>query len=245
VRTQSECGGRAGRYAPALVVTTGEGVSTLEHLAEMDRLLRDIQLELDPDRAPAPPLEATTPEAPSPPEPGTTTPEAQPPTDPGTTAPGPETAPAPPRGEPDSGASSPIGAERTAPGPVPPPEPEPSGPDPQLQALSQLAARLVASMRELLDGYEQFLVRLPLAPALPRPSATRPSATRPSATARARASAGREAPDVTVAAGPFASLDALRAFELAVSRLPGVRDVAVRGYEGADRAIIEVRLEQV
>jgi hypothetical protein len=40
------------------------------------------------------------------------------------------------------------------------------------------------------------------------------------------------------------SVDALRAFERAVSRLPGVREVAVRGYEGADRAIIEVRLDR-
>jgi hypothetical protein len=49
---------------------------------------------------------------------------------------------------------------------------------------------------------------------------------------------------VTLAAGPFATLEALREFEQAVSRLPGVREVAIRGYEGTDRAIIEVRLDQ-
>jgi hypothetical protein len=49
---------------------------------------------------------------------------------------------------------------------------------------------------------------------------------------------------VTLSAGPFASLEALHEFERAVSRIPDVRDVAVRGYEGTDRAIIEVRLHR-
>ena len=38
-------------------MTTGEHASTAEHLAEMDRLLRDIQVELEPGREPAPALE--------------------------------------------------------------------------------------------------------------------------------------------------------------------------------------------
>jgi hypothetical protein len=99
---------------------------------------------------------------------------------------------------------------------------------PQLHALSELSARLLASIRELLAGYERVLVPA----ASPAPSARR--------TPRHRS----ESPDVTLAAGPFVSLEALREFERAVSRLPGVRDVAVRGYEGTDRAIIEVRLDQ-
>jgi hypothetical protein len=99
---------------------------------------------------------------------------------------------------------------------------------PQLQALSELSGRLVASMRELLAGYERVLAPS----ASPRPPARRPARQRP------------DSPDVTLAAGPFASLEALRDFEQAVSRLPRVRDVAVRGYEGTDRAIIEVRLDQ-
>jgi hypothetical protein len=171
-------------------VTTGEGVSTLEHLAEMDRLLRDIQVELDPEREAPPALQAPPPPAQE---------AAPPPADP--------------------------------PPPVQPPEP--SG---QLQALGQLAARLLASMRELLDGYEQFLVQIP--------SVSLPAPARPAAVARPSPAPRRDVPDVTVAAGPFVSVDALRAFEGAVSRLPGVREVAVRGYEGADRAIIEVRLDR-
>ncbi len=177
-------------------MSTGEQASNLEHLAEMDRLLRDIQVELDPARDPAPALEA-------PPLDAT-----------------PETLEAPPP------------AQVSGRAPV-------SGSTPQFQAFSQLAARLLASMRELLDGYEQFLVQIPAVdPPVSTPATPRPPARPPPATPR------RDVPDVTVAAGPFVSIDALRSFEHAVSRLPGVRDVAVRGYEGSDRAIIEVRLDR-
>jgi hypothetical protein len=47
---------------------------------------------------------------------------------------------------------------------------------------------------------------------------------------------------VEVSAGPFPSMDALREFERAIAALPGVREVAVRGYESGNRAIIEVQL---
>jgi hypothetical protein len=182
-------------------VTTGEHASIPEHLAEMDRLLRDIQVELDPTREPAPALEASPPLG---------------------------------RDAPDYGALGPeVAEEEQTP-------PEPAKPTAQLHALSQLAARLVASMRELLDGYEQFLVQIPAVdvPPPPAPAPSRMPIRPPAAPPR------RDEPDVTVAAGPFASLDALCAFEQAVSGLPGVRDVVVRGYEGADRAIIEVQLER-
>lgn len=181
-------------------MTTGDGVSTLEHLAEMDRLLRDIQLELGTGREPAPALSSLPPAAP-PPQPTTAAP---------TQPANPEPAPAPGRA---------------------------IHPDPDLQDLTRLTARLLASMRELLDGYEQVLVpprsRDPLRTARPR-SAAGP---RPSTTTR------HGDHGVTVNAGPFASVEALQAFEASVARLPGVRDVAVRGYEGSDRAIIEVRLD--
>lgn len=50
------------------------------------------------------------------------------------------------------------------------------------------------------------------------------------------------APEVTVAAGPFPSIDALRDFERALAGIAGVSDVRVRAFEGADRAIIDVTL---
>ena len=72
-------------------------------------------------------------------------------------------------------------------------------------------------MRELLAGYERVLAPR----ARPRPEPAR----------------------VTLSAGPFASIEALREFEAALSHLRGVREVVVRGYEGTDRAIIDVRLD--
>jgi hypothetical protein len=89
-----------------------------------------------------------------------------------------------------------------------------------------MSVTLLASIRGLLDGYERLLtetassLRTPVAPATER-----------------------SAPQATVSAGPFASTEALRQFEQAVSALRGVREVTVRGYQGADRAIIEVRLD--
>jgi hypothetical protein len=49
--------------------------------------------------------------------------------------------------------------------------------------------------------------------------------------------------EVTLSVGPFADTGALRAFERALAELPGVHRVVVRGYEGEDRAIIDVDLE--
>jgi hypothetical protein len=84
----------------------------------------------------------------------------------------------------------------------------------QVEALTELRASLLVSIRALLDGYEAAL----------------------------RASPGE--PDaLALAAGPFRSIDAVRAFERRLSALPEVREVSRRGYEGTDRAIVEVRLE--
>ena len=107
------------------------------------------------------------------------------------------------------------------------PAPPPPIPDPvldrQTRALTELSERLIASMRELLDGYERVLAPRALA----RPAPARPALAL--------------AP-VALTAGPFASIEALREFEEALSHLRGVREVTVRGYEGPDRAIIDVRL---
>ena len=172
---------------------SSQGASTLgPHLEEMDRLLHDVQAELAPDREPRPALVAAA--IPDPPAP----------------------APPPPVPEPP-----PI------PEPVPPPIPEPAPPPPPLEPaldsahqiglLTELTERLLASMREVLDGYERVLA--PAARPRPVPAA-----------------------GVTMSAGPFASIEALREFEAALSHVRGVREVVVRGYEGTDRAILDVRL---
>jgi hypothetical protein len=76
-------------------------------------------------------------------------------------------------------------------------------------------------MRELLDGYEAVLGRAG-APAAPQPAPEREP--------------------VSVVAGPFDSTAALREFERALERIPGVREVSVRGYRPGNRAVIEVHL---
>ena len=84
----------------------------------------------------------------------------------------------------------------------------------QVGALTELRASLLVSIRALLDGYEAAL------PASPG-----------------------DAEVLSLAAGPFRSIAAVRAFERRLSELPEVRAVSRRGYEGTDRAIVEVRLE--
>ncbi len=193
-----------------------ERASTLEaHLAEMDRMLRDVQAELAPDRDPRPALvpdrdpgPALVPEAP----------EAAIP-DPPVPAPPPPPIPEPPPPPPVPGPPPPPPAEPPVPAepPPPPPIPEPAlDAGVQIRALIELSERLIASMRELLDGYERVL--------------TLPHRRRPEPT------------HVSMSAGPFPSMEALHDFEAALSRVRGVRDVVVRGYEGTDRAIIDVRL---
>ena len=186
---------------------SSERASTLGgHLEELDQLLYDVQAELAPDRNPRPVLVSEAalaipdPPAPAPPPPA---PLPEPPPQPPT----PEPPPPPPPAEPPAV-------------PEPPPIPAPAlDPRHQVEALTELSERLVASMRELLVGYERVL-----APASGR-----------------RAEPAAPAP-VTLLAGPFASIEALREFEAGLSHLHGVREVTVRGYEGTDRAIIDVRL---
>jgi hypothetical protein len=190
---------------------SSERASTLgEHLEELDRLLYDVQAELAPDRNPRPVLMSEVsdaalaiPDAPVPaPAPDPPAPAPPPP------APLPEPPPQPPTEPPAV--------------PEPPPIPAPAlDSRDQVEALTELSERLVASMRELLVGYERVL-----APASGRRPEPAPPASAP----------------VTLLAGPFPSIEALREFEAALSHLRGVRDVTVRGYEGTDRAIIDVRL---
>jgi hypothetical protein len=197
---------------------SSERASTLgAHLEELDRLLYDVQAELAPDRDPRPVLASgvsgvsgvseSALAVPDPPAPA--------PSPPG---PLPEPPPAPPTPEPPPPPPPP-----SIPEPPPIPEPALAATTYQVEALTELTERLVASMRELLAGYERVLAPKSARPA-PAPVAPAPTA------------------QVTLVAGPFTSIDALREFEAALSHLRGVRDVSVRGYEGTDRAIIDVRL---
>jgi hypothetical protein len=115
------------------------------------------------------------------------------------------------------------GRERAALRAVPAPEaPVAERIDPirQLAALTELQERLLHSIRELLSAYEAVFARLDQ----PNPEAT--------------------VHEFRVSAGPFTSTAALRAFEQTLSGMAGVREVSVRSYEGEDRAIVDVRLDE-
>jgi hypothetical protein len=98
---------------------------------------------------------------------------------------------------------------------------EPAGPPPTADAQPrtdpspELARRLLASVRELLAGYEAVL-----------------------------ATPERRSGTVALSAGPFTGTAALRQFERDLVGIPGVREVTLRGFEGADRAIVEVQLDE-
>jgi len=89
----------------------------------------------------------------------------------------------------------------------------------QRATVAEPQIRLLASLRELLDAYEALLAGL--------------------------SAAGQGPPrrDLVVSAGPFTSTDGLRAFERALSVMPGVREVIVREYAGEDHVIVDVRLD--
>jgi hypothetical protein len=214
-------------------------------LAEIDRRLREIQADLLPEREPRP---SRPPAGDEPPESPQATEEPQRPAEPRTETEEPPTETAGSH----RGRSGPLatmlertGAERRE-GPQdrrerppdrgeepPPPPPRASPPPPaslpppaptdQLAALTGLHVKLLSSMRDLLEAYQFVLTRTPA----PEPPA---------------AEAGTA--EVSLSAGPFASIEAVRAFERTLAGVPGVREVAVRGYESGDRAIFDVQLSE-
>jgi hypothetical protein len=101
--------------------------------------------------------------------------------------------------------------------------------------LEEMERRLAEIQRELAPEFPVRPVPAPAPPAPPAPPA-RPAGA-------AEAPAPPPAAVVEMSAGPFPGMDALREFERAVAELPGVREVAVRGYETGNRAILEVQLD--
>jgi hypothetical protein len=82
---------------------------------------------------------------------------------------------------------------------------------------------LLSDLHETLDGIEEVLDRLA------------------AGAGKRRSARETAAPETaTIAAGPFTTIDSVRAFERELTLLPGVREASVRGYEGAARAIIDV-----
>src|SRR5579884_984669 len=219
-----------------------------QRLAAMDERLAVLQAELEADLgedepvAQGPPVaSAAPPPSPVPSAPSRTSSPDAPPAPPRTSSPEPPPAPpvaparpAPPLFPPRPG----VGRRRAAPAPPATPPPRataapappatppprataapapPAAPPPRhaLDPAQQMAGRLLAAVRELLAGYEIALAQISREPA---------------------------GPAVTLAAGPFRGLEMLEQFERALSELPQVASVARRGFEGHDRAIVEVQL---
>jgi hypothetical protein len=149
-----------------------------------------------------------------PPEPPPPPPEPVPPPPEPVPPPPPPAAELPPR----------VPVETVAPPPVAPSSAAPAGPAAllaEMRRLADLQEEVLRRTRDLLAAYEQTLEQ-------PTP-------------------AGQAAPpapvqEFSVSAGPFGSTEALRAFERMLERIPEVREVEVRGYEGEDRAIVDVHL---
>lgn len=111
------------------------------------------------------------------------------------------------------------------------------GPDEDLTPIIAELRGLISDHARLLDGMGDLLARGErlLARADPPVLAEGCSPGQPSA-------ASASAPPVTVTAGPFSSLDAVRRFERSLQLLPDVVSVHARGFEGGDRTVIDVHL---
>jgi hypothetical protein len=92
----------------------------------------------------------------------------------------------------------------------------------ELHELAVAHENLLGSMRVLLSDYGRALAEARSAPAA--------------------AAGGEDVRSLTVTAGPFTGTEAVRGFEEALAALPGVREVELRGYEGGNRAIVDVHL---
>jgi hypothetical protein len=194
-------------------------ISVLDaRLAEIDRRLSSIQTGLTGDIS----VQRAEPPA-EPPAARTATQAASPPA--AEAAPPPAALPPPPPAAQAAPPPPALPARVEVAEPPPPSAPPPAawtGPErllDDLRALADAHERVLRSTRELLSAYERVLARMP--------------------------AAGSAAPAVTefsVSAGPFTSTEALRRFERTLAEIAQVREVSVRGYEGGDRAIVDVHL---
>jgi hypothetical protein len=200
------------------------GASELDaRLAEIDRKLRAIQVDLDPDREPR----SSRPAAPAPessePEPALSEPEPREP-EPAVSEPEPRERPLEAaQAGPAQGRSGPLASllQRSSPRSTPPRERAPEPPAAGIMVPSEIHAKLVSAMRDLLDAYGWTLQQLPVA---------------------ADPQRAGDPPPVAMSVGPFADTAAVRAFEAELLGLPGVREVVLRGYEGENRAMFDVQL---
>jgi hypothetical protein len=97
----------------------------------------------------------------------------------------------------------------------------------QVRALTEVQARLVDVSERLLESFARIADDGPQAGLFSPPTT------------------GVTRTEIELNAGPFAATQALREFARALAALDPVRRVTVRGYQGADRAMLDVELEPV
>ncbi len=85
---------------------------------------------------------------------------------------------------------------------------------PVVERLTALQISLLSSMTALLAEFQQALAQM-----------REPAST-----------------TLTVSVGPFTTIAAVHGFERDLARLPGVREVSLRSYEGDDHVVIDVQL---
>jgi|HubBroStandDraft_6_1064221.scaffolds.fasta_scaffold509264_1 hypothetical protein len=191
------------------------GLDPDSFLTELDGRLRAIQAELRPGAAvPTLSVRATDAEPPAEPRRGRTGPLSA---LLGRARPEPDAGePSPDQSAPDQGApdqsASSESAELLA----------------HVKAMTETQTRLLAASERLLEAFARML-ESPSEPASP-PGLFTPTTPPP------------QRAGVEIAAGPFADTESLREFERALERLDAVRRVTVRGFEGSDRAILDVEL---
>ena len=199
---------------------TSSQAEVQRRLAEMDARLRAMQEELERDLSVAESPAGADPAGAEPAEPVGAEPAEPADVEPADTGPGPG---APEPSVAVRGSAPARELRQRAPRLFPPAPPAPRQPQPEPQPaadprLEAMCTRLLRSRQELLAGYEIALGHV----------AARPES--------------GDAAAVTLAAGPFSRVEMVAEFERALAGLPHVAEVALRGYEGSDRAIIEVQL---
>jgi hypothetical protein len=220
-------------------------------LVQFDHGLRQVQLELVPGRQPLPParMPDPPPEPPSPPAAAGGPPAApSPPAAADTSRAAPPAAPSPPAAADTSRAAPPAAPSPPAAADTLPAE-HPGAPSPRAGPLAEVLERARQERRATPRAPEASAEGGGAAPPRDRgPDRYRDELDHQiAALAELREwleSVVRPLRDLILTVGPFDRLEAVRRFERALADVPGVAEVHLRGYEGIDRAIVDVRLER-
>ncbi len=122
-------------------------------------------------------------------------------------------------------------------------EPGPPADDAEDRAVRGEAVSLLAELRALAAAQERLLQSIADLLAGNEPPPARRSSELTPARRSSNGIATGPLRGLGLSVGPLDNTEALRAFELALAGLDGVSGVEIRGYEGGDRALLDVHLE--